>query len=407
MKGGTRDTPKSIHVGFDGRTLTSPAAGVRRYVSSLIRALGSLDSPIRLTMLGGDPSDVPKGVGHVAEPPHLPTNAGWVLVGLPVAARRAGVDLLHAPAYTAPYWSPVPVVLTVHDVSYARHPQWFPYRRDWVRRAFYRASAERATLVITDSSFSAAEIQAAYAAEPARIRVVPLGVDESFTPSSISSIPLPAVAASPFLLHVGDLHERRNLGLLVDAVLEVRRREPTLAALTLLLAGVDRGVGSSVKERAVTAGFPEAVVLLGAVDEGVLRALYGQALALAYPSLYEGFGLPLLEAMACGTPIVAARAASIPEVVGDAGVLLDPYDIESWTRAIIDLGSHPQRRADFRARGLARARTFTWARTAQETYLAYREALELPRRAGRRGRFSSARGSTRGRGIAGVDGESR
>ena len=164
----------TFRVGFDGRALTSPAAGVRRYTRELLRALTRLALPLELVMLGGDArAERPQGIAHVSEPPHPPTNAGWMIVGLPLAMRRARVDLLHAPAYTAPFWSPAPVVLTIHDVSYARRPEWFPYRRDRLRRAFYRESALRATAIVTDSTFSAGEIEAAYGIAADRITVVP------------------------------------------------------------------------------------------------------------------------------------------------------------------------------------------------------------------------------------------
>ena len=153
------DFDVTLRIGIDGRAFTSPAAGIRRYVAGLTRALLTLGEPLELVALGGrDSSAIPRGVGHVAEPPHPPTNLGWTLVGLPRAARRAAVDIIHAPAYTAPWWSPVPVVVTVHDVSYELHPQWYPYRRDWLRRAFYRRSAQAARHILTVSRFSAAEI---------------------------------------------------------------------------------------------------------------------------------------------------------------------------------------------------------------------------------------------------------
>jgi glycosyltransferase involved in cell wall biosynthesis len=182
--------------------------------------------------------------------------------------------------------------------------------------------------------------------------------------------------ATPFVLHVGDLHERRNLPLAVAAVLEARSRVPELSSLSLVLAGVDRGVGDRVRDLAVAAGVADAVVILGPVEEDVLRALYDQALALVYPSLYEGFGLPMLEAMACGTPVLASRAASMPEVAGDAGVLLDPHRSAEWTDALAALGSDTMLRNDLRGRGLARAAQFTWERTARQTLDVYRAAAE-------------------------------
>ena len=360
----------ALRVGFDGRALASPAAGVRRYARSLLAALAAFDGEVQLTALGGDAPELPAGVAHVAAPPHPPTNLGWSLVGLPAAARRAGIDVLHAPAYTAPLWGTAPVVLTIHDVSYARHPEWYPYRRDLVRRAFYRRSAKAAAAIVTDSEFSAAEIGEAYGIPRGRLAVIPLGVDPRFSPAP-GGCPLPQEISGPFVLHVGDLHERRNLVTVVDAVIGARRHFGGAAAVSLVLAGVDRGVGDGLCAIAAAAGVPEAIVLLGPVSEELLLSLYRCATAVVYPSLYEGFGLPVLEAMACGTPVIASRAASIPEVLGDAGLLLDPTDVAAWTTAVVDVVNDDDRRAQMRSKGLARASEFSWARTARLTIDVY------------------------------------
>ena len=362
-----------IRVGLDGRAFSSPAAGIRRYVNGLVGGLLALGEPIELVALGGKVESLPPGISHVAEPTHLPSNAGWTLIGLPRAARRGRVDLIHAPAYTAPFWSPAPVVLTIHDVSYARHPEWYPYRRDWLRRAFYRQSAYAASLVLTVSTFSATEIMEVYSIPQARIAVVPLGVDGAFSPAAESDLAsLPAGVSEPFLLHVGDLHERRNLPVIVEALAAARQQFGALAALSLVLAGIDRGVADALSEMADHAGMSDAVVCLGAVSEERLRDLYHRAIALVYPSLYEGFGLPLLEAMASGTPVIASRAASIPEVVGAGGILLDPLDVRGWTEAMVEIVNDHHRRADLRAAGLRRAAQFTWERTARLTLDAYK-----------------------------------
>lgn len=360
----------SLRVGIDGRVFSSPAAGVRRYVNALVPALRALNVPLDLVMLGGLARDLPPGFEHVAEPRHPPTNLGWTLVGLPLAARRARVQLLHAPAYTAPVGIRTPVVVTIHDVSYERHPEWYPYRRDRLRRAFYRASARSAARVVTDSAFSASEIHAAYDIALDRIAVVPLGV----VPRFAAGEPVASDVPGPFVLHVGDLHARRNLVVVLQAVLALRRRGGAAARLTLVLAGVDRGVVPQLQEQATAAGAPGALTVLGVVSDARLDALYRDAAALVYPSLYEGFGLPVLEAMARGTPVVAARASSVPEVLGEAGVLLDPGDGAGWAASLDAIIEQPGRRAALAEAGRARAATFTWERTARETYEVYLRA---------------------------------
>jgi glycosyltransferase involved in cell wall biosynthesis len=366
-----------LRIGIDGRAFSSPAAGVRRYTANLARALVALGEPLDVVALGGiDSSAIPRGVGHVGEPPHPPTNLGWTIAGLPRAAARARVDVIHAPAYTAPFWARAPVVLTIHDVSYARHPEWYPYRRDWMRRAFYRRSAQAADQVVTDSTFSADEIIAAYRIDRARITVVPLGVDEGFTPAERALPPdVPAGVTEPFLLHVGDLHERRNLHVVVDALLAARQHFGNAAAVSLVLAGTDHGVGDALCAIAAEADAPDAIVRLGPVSEERLRALYRSATALVYPSLYEGFGLPPLEAMASGTPVIASHAASIPEVVGEAGLLIDPMDVRAWTDAIVKVVNDEHLRDRLRSAGVHRASAFTWERTARLTLDVYRRAV--------------------------------
>lgn len=368
-----------LRVGIDGRAFTSAAGGIRRYLDGLVPALQTLEHGPEIVGLGGDPQAMPPGVAHIGEPPHPPTNAGWTLVGIPRAARRAGVDLIHAPAYTAPRWAGVPVVLTVHDVSYELHPEWYPYRRDWLRRAFYRSGARAAAEILTVSAFSAGEIVKAYGVPRERITVTPLGVTPAFGTAEQSG--LPSGVAPPFVLHVGDLHERRNLALALDAVIGARRQGGAAARLSLVLAGIDRGVVAALVARAAEAGIPEAVNPLGVVPERDLHALYRRAAALVYPSRYEGFGLPIIEAMASGTPVIGSRAASIPEVLGDAGILLDPDDVPGWTVAIVDVVSRDSTRERLAAAGQRRAAGFTWDRTARATMEVYRRVAGQRRQA--------------------------
>ena len=363
--------PHPLRIGFDGRALVSPAAGMRRYSRELFGALSGIDGLTVVAVGAPAAADVPSRVERSRGVVSLPTNAGWMLTGLPRAARRARVDLFHAPSYTAPVGGPRPLVLTIHDVSYERHPEWYPYRRDPLRRAFYRYSARSADRILTDSDFSKREIIAAYGIAEDAIDVVPLAAAPIFRPGP--PLPLPAQIVSPFVLHVGDLHPRRNLAMLVRAVAVVRRRVPALRDLAVVLVGVDRGSGKELRRiAAAEPGDTPLVQLAGTPREEELLALYRSAAALAYPSRYEGFGLPLLEAMACGTPVIAARTSSIPEVTGDAAILLDPGDEAGWSAEIERVLDDTPHAARLREIGSRRAALFSWRRTAEETARVYR-----------------------------------
>jgi glycosyltransferase involved in cell wall biosynthesis len=366
-----------IRVGFDGRALSSPAAGVRRYAHELFGALALLDRDVQVVAVGADPaSTLPARIERADGAAALPGNAGWMLTGLGRAARRARLDLLHAPSYTAPLGGPRPLVLTIHDVSYERHPEWYPYRRDPLRRAFYRWSAHTADRIITDSTFSKQEILSAYGLPAERVDVVPLAASAPFTPGARNS----DSATPSYVLHVGDLHPRRNVETALGALVRVRERQPHLADMRLVLAGVDRGVADSLASVAASlAPGRDVLDLRGRIPEAELVALYRGAAALVYPSRYEGFGLPLLEAMACGTPVIASRAASIPEVVGDAALLVDPDDVDGWADAI-EAVSRAEISTAMRAAGLARAAGFSWRRTAEETLAVYERTRAGARR---------------------------
>jgi glycosyltransferase involved in cell wall biosynthesis len=358
--------PPTVRVAFDGRTLASPAGGVRRYAIELFTALA--DHPEVVVVSVGGPAHVPRGMHVVAERWSLPTNLGWAVSGLPAAADRAGYDVFHAPAYTAPLRRCRPLVVSIHDVSYARRPEFYPYRRDPLRRAFYKASAKRADRIVTCSSFSKAEITAAYGIDPDGIDVVPLAAAAVFARQ-------PGRQKERVVLHVGDLHPRRNLHVLVDAVGELKRSEAHAADVTLVLAGVDRGELEGLRAQAARLQMPDLIRYVGTPADHELVDWYNRASVVAYPSSYEGFGLPVLEAMACGTPVVASASASIPEVAGDAAMLMTTHDIRAWRDAIGAVLQDPALAGTLSDQGVRRAAAFSWQRTAAETLDAYRRAI--------------------------------
>lgn len=361
-----------LRIGFDGRALTSPAAGVRRYTLELFGAMAARGD-VEVVAVGPEPGAViPPGVQPAEAAASLPSNAGWMMSGLPRAASRARLHLFHAPSYTAPRGGPRPLVLTIHDVSYARRPEWYPYRRDPVRRAFYRWSANAADLIITDSEFSKREIIAAYRLPAERIEVVPLAAGPQFVAG-------PRLPPAMFVLHVGDIHPRRNLTVILHALAQLRKQSAEMRDVRLVLSGVDRGSLGDLQALAykLSSG-PPLLEMRGRTTDEELLHLYRTAIALVYPSKYEGFGLPLVEAMSCGTPVVAANAASIPEVTGDAALLRDPDDVEAWASGIAEM-LDPAARARYRDASIARAAAFSWSRTADVTLRAYARVLPAQR----------------------------
>ena len=355
-------------VAFDGHSLTSPAGGVRRYASELFGALSRRGDVTVVAIGASEASRLPPGVVPAPSGLAAPTNLGWSATGLPLTAQRIKADVFHAPAYTAPLWGCRPLVVSIHDVSYARRPEWYPNRLDSLRLAFYARSARRADRVVACSTFSRDEILAAYQLDPARIDVVPLAVGPAFSP-------LPERTRELFVLHVGDLHPRRNLRMLLEVIVDLRRSEPSLAAIRLVLAGADRGELSPLRDLALRSNAVEALEYVGVPGDDELAGLYRTASLFAYPSRYEGFGLPVLEAMSSGCPVVSSDAGSLPEVAGSSAILVAPEDARGWRDAIRHVLLDPGRASELARTGLQRATMFTWDRTADATLASYRRAV--------------------------------
>jgi alpha-1,3-rhamnosyl/mannosyltransferase len=356
-----------LRVAIDGHALRASAGGVRRYVENLWRVMPEVAPDVVGVVVGGDADvAVSLGLAHERRTSWIPTNLGWSAWPLPRGMAAAAADVCHAPAYTAPLWGARPLAVTLHDVSYARHPEWYPHPAGATRRWFYRRSAERADAILTDSTFSKREILAAYGGDERRIHVIALGVDAHFCPD-------PTVPREPIVLHVGDLHTRRNLVQLLEVVLDLRRSVSALAPLRLVLVGTDRGSLSELRAVAQAAGAADALEHYTGVSEDDLRHWYQRAAVMAYPSRYEGFGLPLLEAMACGTPVVASDAASIPEVTGTAAVLVDPLDRQAWASALHVMLTDAQAATMRSEAGIRRAAEFPWQETARRTVRVWRD----------------------------------
>ncbi len=377
-----------LRVALDALPLQVRSAGIAAYVRELTRALAALDPAPDVRLFGlswpapppreTDGRAWPAGVGVVTSP-RYPLVMGTPIAGLPrlvdCAAVLGSIDVFHATAYAVPRARRTPVVLTVHDLTLLRFPE---LGTPALRRSVQRAAAlvGEARLIIADSQATRRDLLALTCARADAIRVVPLGVNGAFHPqppdAARASVAARLGVTDRYLLHVGTIEPRKNLPLLIDACARLWRGGRL--AHRLVLAGAS-GWGAAAVANAIERHAAQPFVIqLGRVADADLPALYAAAEAVVVPSRNEGFGLPLLEAMACGAPVIAADAGALPEVAGDAALLVDPTDAAAWSETIGRLAADPELAARLRTGGPIRAAAFTWERCARETYAVYEEA---------------------------------
>lgn len=375
-----------MRIALDARALTGRYTGDRTYWRNLINALLRQSTPHEYLLYSREP--IPEGELN-AQPPNLTlrvipaaNDRVWTLQALPRAVREDRADVLHV-QYTVPFTNACPVVTTVHDVSFRMYPQWFPARHRLLLNLTVPSSMRRAARVITVSESSRQDILRVYRLPEKKVIATPLGLPEGFN----TEIPRETARSlirerygltEPFVLAVGVLQPRKNLPLLAEAFGKMKAKHGLPHALVFvgkmgwqdgqeaLLAAAKRGGGEKA------AG---AVHFTGYVPDAELPILYRACTVFTHPALYEGFGLPPLEAMACAAPTLVSDAPAMPEIAGDAALIVPVSDVDAWADALARILSDTDLQRQLAERGPRRAAQFSWNTTAAKTRIVYEEAV--------------------------------
>ncbi len=373
-----------MRIGLDGYPLSEPLTGVGHYTLELALALARNFPADEFELVSPQPFNPANtdGIDHgsisnlrLTQAKSSSLRGHWWSVGLPMYARRARFDLFHGTNFEVPLWKRRRTVVTVHDLSTLLHPE--THRRRAVRRARVRLPlvAKVADAIITPTAAVKGEVCDRLKVKPEKVVAIHEAPRRGFRPmTSADTIPVRKRLGieDEFLLFVGTLEPRKNLLTLLKACDEVITRTSTLPQL--VVAG---GEGWLIQETLSFLNSPplrDRVRLTGYLNDQELCALYSSCRAFIYPSLYEGFGLPPLEAMACGAPVIASRVAALQETLGEAAILIEPLDVQTLGRTIVEILKDEKRRATLRDAGIKHAAKFSWDEAAKLTHDVY-EAL--------------------------------
>lgn len=381
-----------VRIGIDVTAALTQGGGIGRYTRELVRALVASETGHEFHFFSARPPaalPVPNPLPEANHVHHHPAllDERWLYrfwyrlrLPLPVQWATGPLDLFHSPDFVLPPVSgEIPTLLTVHDLSFVHYPATFPdVLVDYLNRVV-PWSIRRATHVLADSQATKDDLSAVWQVPADKVTVLYSGVDARFRPLVAAATLQPVrerygLDDAPFVLSVGTVQPRKNYQMLIRAFQPVAARFPH----TLAIAGGKGWLYDDMLAEIERQGLNGRVRFIGFVDDDDLPALYSAADLFLFPSLYEGFGLPLLEAMGCGVPVITSDASSLPEVVGtgETAVLLSPQCEADWTAAMQDLLTDPQRRHDLSARGRQQAAAFTWQRAAVQLLDIYARLLD-------------------------------
>ncbi len=364
-----------MRIGINVHLLSTTHTGIQHYIRALVTELVAHASPTHEVVLYGESAHLPLPAGVCVQwvSSARPLRSGarrvlWEQTILPRLLRRDGIQVFFSPAFILPVlWNGAGVV-TVHDLNFEVSPQTIhPVRRAYLR-AITRRSVRHARAVIAISGATREDIMRFYGVHTGKIAVIPYGLDGFFNPDNARQLE-PIVREryrlpEEFLLFVGTLEPRKNLLRLLEAY-ALALRQSSLPPL--VLAGAPGWQHERIRAQARWLGIEEKILFAGYVPREHLPGVYASARALLYPSLYEGFGLPPLEAMGCGTPVLVSNLSAMPEVVGDAGLLVDPFNVPEMAEGIVRVTWDDALRRQVVERGRERALRFRWDESARQT----------------------------------------
>jgi glycosyltransferase involved in cell wall biosynthesis len=366
-----------VRIAIDARKLHD--FGIGTYIRNLLLHLARIDQQTEYVVLcsAEDRSTVtPLGPNFRSVCERAGPYSIREQLSIPLRVRREGADLFHAPHYVLPPLTPARSIVTIHDCIHLMFPQYLPNRLGYAyARAALWIAARKSDRILTVSEASKRDILRFLHVPPEKVAVIPNAIDERFwlEPSEEQIVRTREryQLNDPFVLYVGNIKPHKNLERLIEAFHRLRDRGPD--QLKLLIIGDEISQLQSLRRAVHRLMLHKHVRFLGFVPLETLAVLYRLASVFVFPSLYEGFGLPPLEAMASGTPVVTSNVSSLPEVVGDAAVLVDPYDAGAIANGIVRVLGDAQLRADLRQRGLARAQAYSWERSVRRIHEIYHE----------------------------------
>jgi glycosyltransferase involved in cell wall biosynthesis len=365
-----------MRIGIDAHMVGSRETGNETYCLGLIEGLEQIEDHNQYMVYLTSPTVLPSVNGHgrlLRRMLRRGSSAWRLLMGFAQASRSDRLDVLHV-TYNVPFFTRCPLVVSVHDISYVHFPEFFSKRDLRLLSTYVPYSLKAARHVLTLSESAAQDIERVYGVPRSKISVVPLAARAPYTsmaePTRVAHVREIYGLSEPYVLAVGNLQPRKNLLRLVEAVAQL----PAWASdLKLALVGKAQWRESDIYRRVTELGLQDRVVFTGYVSDEDLAHLYHGSHALVYPSLYEGFGLPVLEAMSCGTPVICSNTSSMPEVAGDAAIMIDPLNISEMADAIGSVVKSNSLREQLRHLGFARAASFSWLKTACQTLKVYEQ----------------------------------